>query len=262
MTKMQETIWDLKIDKTLAAIKEGKRLDGRKMDEYREIKITNGISENADGSARVLLGETDVIAGIKMIPGTPYPDSPDEGTITVGAELLPLASPIFEPGPPREGAIELSRVVDRGIRESKCIDFKKLCVTEGEVVWIVFIDIYAMSQAGNLFDACSIAAMSALLQTKVPKLEESKIVKGEYSGKLAVSRKPLLSTFAKVADRVVLDPILAEEKAADARFSCATTEDDFFCAFQKGGAGSFTVAEIDQSMDTAMKRAKDIRKLL
>ncbi|MBN2067721.1 MAG: exosome complex protein Rrp42 [Candidatus Diapherotrites archaeon] len=259
---MEETIWDLRTDKTIAAIKEGKRLDGRKFDEYREVKIVNDISENADGSARVLLGKTDVIAGIKMVPGDPYPDSPDEGTISVGAELLPLASPSFESGPPREEATELARVVDRGIRESKAIDFKKLCIREGELVWIVFIDVYTMNHDGNLFDACSIAALSSLLKTKIPKLEADRVVAHEYAGKLALARKPLLSTFAKMANNVVLDPILSEEKAMEARFSCATTEDDCLCAFQKGGGGSFTESEIDNCIDVAFKKAKDIRKLL
>jgi len=47
-------------------------------------------------------------------------------------ELLPLASPMFESGPPREDAVELARVVDRGIRESESIDLSKLCITPGE----------------------------------------------------------------------------------------------------------------------------------
>ncbi len=259
---MEEAIWALKSDKVIEAIKEGKRLDARKVDEYREVKIQHNISENANGSARVLLGETDVIAGIKMEPATPFPDMPDEGSISVGAEFLPLASPSFESGPPREEATELARVVDRGIRESKTIDFKKLCIVEKEKVWMVYIDLYMMNDDGNLFDASSIAAMSALLETKYPKLEEDKIVKGEFAGKLHLSRKPLLSTFAKIGGKVVLDPALVEEKAMEARFSCATTEDNLFCAFQKGLGGAFTSAEIENCLDVAMRKGKEIRKLL
>ena len=259
---MEEAIWALRSDKVIEAIKEGKRLDGRKVDEYREVKIQHNISENANGSARVLLGETDVIAGVKMEPAEPFPDVPDEGSISVGAEFLPLASPSFESGPPREEATELARVVDRGIRESKTIDFKKLCIAEKEKVWMVYIDLYMMNDDGNMFDASSIAAMAALLDTKYPKLEEDKIVKGEFAGKLHLSRKPLLSTFAKIGGKVVLDPALAEEKAMEARFSCATTEDNLFCAFQKGAGGAFTTAEIENCLDVAMRKGKEIRKLL
>ncbi|MDP2974184.1 MAG: exosome complex protein Rrp42 [Candidatus Diapherotrites archaeon] len=259
---MEEAIWALRSDKVIEAIKEGKRLDSRKVDEYRKVKIQHNISENANGSARVLLGETDVIAGIKMGPADPFPDVPDEGSISVGVELLPLASPSFESGPPREEAIELARVVDRGIRESKTIDFKKLCIVEKEKVWMVYIDLYIMNDDGNMFDASSIAAMSALLETRYPKLEENAIVKGEFAGKLHLSRKPLLSTFAKIGGKVVLDPALVEEKAMEARFSCATTEDNLFCAFQKGAGGAFTTAEIENCLDVAMRKGKEIRKLL
>ena len=47
-------------------------------------------------------------------------------------ELVPFASPMFESGPPREDAIELARVVDRGIRHSEIVDKKKLCITPGK----------------------------------------------------------------------------------------------------------------------------------
>jgi len=257
----ESVIWDVKNEKVRELIKEGKRLDGRKADEYRPIEIQLGISENAEGSAIAKIGKSQVVAGVKLMPGTPYPDSPGEGTISVGIELLQMASPSFESGPPKAEAIELSRVVDRGIRESKCIDFKDLCIREGELVWIAFIDMYALNHDGNLFDTASIAALAALAHTKIPKLDGDKIVKGEYSGKLKLARKPLLCTFAKIGNNVVLDPGLAEEHALDARFSVATTEDGYLSAFQKGGgAGGFTKQEISDSIDIAMKNAKEIRK--
>src|SRR3989338_1763515 len=112
------------------------RLDGRKLTDFRKpVSIEYGIVNTAEGSARVKIGETDIIVGVKMEIMKPYPDTPDEGSIIVGAELLPLSNPDFELGPPGIEAIEIARVVDRGIRESKCIDLKKLCITKGEKVW-------------------------------------------------------------------------------------------------------------------------------
>ncbi len=259
---MDNVTWDLKADKAVKLIKEGKRVDDRALDQYRAIEIKKNISENAEGSALVKLGGTEVVVGVKMVLGEPYPDMPNEGTISVGAELLPLASPVFEFGPPRPESIELARVVDRAVRESKALDFKDLCIEEGEKVWIVFIDLYALNDDGNLFDACSIATLSSLLETRIPKLEDGEIIKDEYSGKLKLSRKPLLCTFSKIAGKIVVDPVLIEEKAHDARFSLATTEDNYMCAFQKGGSGSLTESEIDQCIDTAFKCAKQIRKQL
>ncbi len=259
---MNTELWDLRVDKIVADLKDGRRADGRKIDEVRKVKISNKVSDNADGAARVQLGDTDVIAGVKMGIGQPYPDSPDAGSITVGVELLPIASPDFEIGPPDKNAVELARVVDRGIRESKCLDFRDLCIKEGEHVWIGFVDLYVINHDGNLFDACGIAALAALLDTRMPKQENGKIIKGEYAGKLKLRNKPILNTFAKIGNVVVADPSQAEEKAMSSRFSVTVTEDDNITAMQKGLPGSFKIEELNHAIELAMKNSKQIRKLL
>jgi len=258
----KDVLLEFRAEKVLNSLKESKRLDGRKPDEYRKIKIEKNLYQNAEGSAKVFLGKTEVIAGVKFILGAPYPDSPDEGTISVGMELLPLASPFFETGPPSSEAIELSRIVDRGIRESKAVDFKKLCIKEAEHVFIGFVDMYAVNHDGNLADAASIAAIAALNEAKMPKVEDGKIVKDEFSGKLKLKRKPLMSTFAKIGNALIVDPDLTEETAMQARFSVATTEDNFISAFQKGLPGSIKKDDVDLAIDTAFKAAKEIRKLI
>ncbi|MFH1663814.1 MAG: exosome complex protein Rrp42 [archaeon] len=258
----KDILLEFRAEKVLNSLKESKRLDGRKLDEYRKISVEKNLYQNAEGSAKVFLGDTEVVAGIKFIAGKPYPDTPDEGTISVGAELLPLASPYFESGPPSSESIELSRIVDRGIRESKAVDFKKLCLEEGETVFVVFVDIYAVNFDGNLFDASAIAAISALNEAKIPKVEDGKIVKDEFSGKLKLKRKPLLSTFAKIGNTLVVDPDLLEETAMQARFSVATTEDNYISAFQKGLSGSIKKEDVDSAIDTAFSAAKEIRKLI
>ena len=146
----------------------GKRMDGRKLDEFRKIEIETDVIHNAEGSARVKVGKSEVIAGIKMGTGEPFPDRADEGVLMTGAELSPLASAKFETGPPSEEAIELARVVDRGIRESHMIDLKKLCIKKGEKVWMVFVDMQIINHDGNLIDCASIAAVAALSNAKMP----------------------------------------------------------------------------------------------
>ncbi|MCW3976698.1 MAG: RNA-binding protein, partial [Candidatus Bathyarchaeota archaeon] len=126
----------------------GKRLDERGLMDYREAQVETGVVEKAEGSARVRLGKTEVLVGIKIGIGEPFSDVPNQGVLTVNAELVPLASPTFEPGPPGEDAIELARVVDRGIRESKAIDLENLCIEPGKKVFIVFIDLYVLNYDG------------------------------------------------------------------------------------------------------------------
>ena len=114
-----ETIRKAQLAQLLA---DGKRMDERRLDQTRELKIETGLIQKANGSARVTLGNTQVIAGVKIATGIPFPDTPDKGILMVNAEILPMASPYAEPGPPSEEAIELARVVDRGVRESQMVD--------------------------------------------------------------------------------------------------------------------------------------------
>ncbi|MBQ5483192.1 MAG: RNA-binding protein, partial [Candidatus Methanomethylophilus sp.] len=123
-----EVISQIKRDHIVNLLAKGTRTDGRTPTDIREIQITTNCIESADGSARVKLGNTEVIAGVKIIPGSPFPDTPNSGVLTTGAELIPMAHASFESGPPGEDAIELARVVDRGIRESGMIDVKQLCI--------------------------------------------------------------------------------------------------------------------------------------
>ena len=164
---MSSIIVRVKQKQIMDLIAKGKRLDGRGLTDYREIKVEQGLIERAEGSARVLLGKTEIMVGTKIEIGKPFSDTPNEGVLTVNVELVPLASPTFEPGPPKENAIELARVVDRGIRESKALDFKKLCIKPGKKVFVIFVDVYVLNHDGNLIDASALAALAALLNTKM-----------------------------------------------------------------------------------------------
>lgn len=240
------------------------RADGRKFDEYRKpIKVEYGVSaKSAEGSARVIIGETEVVAGVKLAVDSPYPDTPDEGSITVNVELLPLSSPEFESGPPGVDAIELSRVVDRGIREAKTIDFKKLCIKKGEKVWIIYIDIYPINDAGNLFDAANIAALAALKDTKYPKYEDEKVVYERTNKPLQLENLPLACTLSKIGNKIFVDTTSEEETASDARLTVVTLEDGSVSALQKGGIEPMMPEEVLNMIDIAAEKGKELRKYL
>src|SRR3989344_3554532 len=240
------------------------RLDGRKLTEYRQpITVEYGVVKTAEGSARVKIGDTEVMVGVKMELGEPYPDMPDEGTIIVGAELLPLSNPDFEPGPPGIQAIELARVVDRGIRESKALDFKKLCIKKGEKIWMVVIDICPINDAGNLFDASSLAALAALKDTKFPAFDDDKVdYKTKTDKSLKLEKVPIAVTVIKIGDKFIVDPDIEEEKAIDARLTVSSIENGTLCALQKGGDAPLTQEEISEMLDIGIEKAKELRKCL
>jgi len=92
-----ETISNIDREFVEDLLRKGERIDGRAFNEYRKIEIeANVVPAKAEGSALVRLGDTSVVAGVKVLVGERYPDSPDEGVTMVTAEMSPIASPLFE----------------------------------------------------------------------------------------------------------------------------------------------------------------------
>ena len=245
-------------------ISKGKREDGRGLTDYRDFSAEVGIIENGNGSARVKLGDTEIIAGVKFSVGTPYPDSPDEGMFMVSMDLNPLSSPDYEPGPPKPAAIEISRVVDRAIRESKTLDFKDLSIVEGEAAWMCSIDIYPINADGNLYDAAVIAAYLALKDAKFPELDKDNKPLHETRTKkgLKLHNIPMMVSFAKIGDSLIVDPTRREEQIMEDRIHIGTIDNGNICAMQKGGLKPLTNDELLKAVDMAIAKGKDLRKLL
>lgn len=243
------------------------RLDGRKLNEFRKITVEYGISsKSAEGSARVKIGNTEVVAGIKFSIGTPYPDEPAKGTIVANVELLPLSSPDFETGPPNIQSIEYARaVVDRGLRESDALDMKKLCIKKGEKMWMVMIDVYSVNDEGNLADAIGLAALAALKDAKYPKYDEKKdvVLYDERTKKsLELKQMPIPVTVIKIKDKFLVDPTSDEEKAMEAKLTVSTVEDGRVCALQKGGELTLSADDVEKMVQLSIEKGKELRKLL
>ncbi|MCW8966146.1 MAG: exosome complex protein Rrp42 [Candidatus Pacearchaeota archaeon] len=242
---------------------EGKRFDGRTPFQFRDIVIEPKLSKNAEGSVMVKLGNTEVAVGVKMGTSTPYSDSPDKGTMMVTSELLPLSSPRFDYGPPKFPAIELARVVDRAIRESKFIQFDKLCIEEGEKVWTVFIDIYTINDDGNLQDAASIGALAALRLAKMPKYdkENDKVLYGEWTEEsLPVKDElPISMTFHKIGGSFLVDPTREEEDISDSRLTVGSAG-GMISSMQKGNSQTLEMEDLNiilENVDSVRKTIED-----
>ncbi len=237
-------------------LSEGKRFDGRKPDEFREIIIETGVSKNAEGSARVKIGKTEVLVGVKMDVAKPYPDTMNQGNLMTNAELTPLSSSNFESGPPKTPAIELGRIIDRGIRESKYIDFEKLCIKEGEKVWNLFIDVYSINDDGNILDAAGIATLAALKNTMVPEYDEihEKVLYDKHEKKLPLSKEivPLSLTVYKIGEDLIIDPTREEEDTSEMRLTTSGFKDTIF-AMQKGEKGTLSIEEMEHVFDLSEK---------
>jgi exosome complex component RRP42 len=268
----------------------GKRIDGRSLMDYRQLDVQVGVVEKAEGSAAVHLGGTYVIAGVKIQPEKPFADTPDEGVMTVNSEFVSMASPDFEPGPPDIKSIELARVVDRGLRESKIINTKKMCIHAGKLVWTTFIDLFILDHCGNLIDASAYAALSALVNAKMPELESKDVQREitnilieeltpqegwkERSVSVAEARTisperkknpvpiraiPITVTMAKIGDKFFVDPSKDEEEVMDCRLTVTFTDEGNICAMQKGEPGPLTPEEAIRAVEIARTKYTEIR---
>ena len=257
---MSNTIMpNLQKEKIESSLVENKRLDGRTAVDYRDIIVEDGVSKNAASAVRVKFGKTEVLAGVHLALATPYPDSADEGTFMTSAELHPMASQEFDIGRPGINSVELARVIDRGIRESGFIDFKKLCIKKGEKVWQVFVDIFTINDDGNLLDVAGLAALVALGRARMPIYNEEEDKIDGFSEEGIPLNKDVLSfsmTFHKIGNVIVADVDKEEEAVSEFRLTIAVGDnkgEPRITAMQKGKAGTIN----SEDMETILKLAED-----
>ena len=248
-------------DRIKKYLQENKRFDGREVEEFRELTIDLGISKNAEGSAKVKLGKTEVFVGVKLALGEPYADSANKGNLMATAELLPLSSPRFESGPPKFPAIELGRLTDRFLRESHFIDLEKLCIEEGKKVWTIFVDVYTINDDGNLLDAAAIGAVAALRATKIPFYDKATgniDYEKETNEGLPLSKEtPISLTAYKIGKSIVIDPTIEEEDVADTRVTVGIKE-GIISSMQKGLEESLDLDTLGRIFDLVEKKSKEI----
>jgi exosome complex component RRP42 len=249
----RQQMWDV--------ISKGKRLDGRVLDEMRTLEAELDIIKKANGSAKVKLGDSEVIAGIKVETGEPFEGLENKGALIISAEVLPTASPYIEPGPPDEETIELARVVDRGIRESEMLDLDKLVLVPGKIVYTIFVDCSVINTDGNLLDATSYAVVSALLSCKLPifEIEDGKVVDTGKTQDPPLTTIPVSITQVRIGDTIILDPTAEEEACMNARITITTNSDGDYAAIQKGFTGGFTREQIKKAAEIARIKGEQVR---
>ena len=243
------------------SISAGKRLDERSLDEIRSLQIEIDVIKKASGSAWVKLGKTQVIAGVKVETGEPFEGLENSGAMIITAEVLPIASPHIEPGPPDEETIELARVVDRGVRESEMLDLSKLVLVPGKIVYTIFVDCSIINVDGNLLDATSYAVVSALASCKLPvfEIKDDKVVETGKTQEPPITTIPVSITTVRIGDYLLLDPNTEEEACMDARLTITTNSRGSIVAMQKGLKGYFTVDEVKGIADKARIKGEEIR---
>lgn len=263
----QPIIPRIKRENIIKLLKNGKRIDDRKFEDYRKIDVILDPIPKAEGSALVRIGNTVVLTGVKIEVGIPYSDRPDEGVLQVHAEFVPLASPSFEPGPPDEEAIEVARVIDRSLREPRVIKLEDLVLVPGKKVWIIFNDLYLLDHDGNIIDAGMLSTILALNQTKLPEVkigsEENIIVdKNKKTAPLPLNLNVVTITIGIYDEYLLVDPSLDEELVIDSKIIFAIDETGRIVSLQRVGAKGINIRLFDEALDLALKKATELHELI
>ncbi|KAL3726245.1 hypothetical protein ACJRO7_031172 [Eucalyptus globulus] len=249
-----------------SALVSGLRVDGRNLYDYRKLSINFG---KEDGSAEVHLGQTRVMGIATSQLVQPYRDRPNEGTLSIFTEFSPMADPSFEPGRPGEFAVELGRVIDRGLRESRAVDTESLCVLAGKLVWAIRIDLHILDNGGNLVDAANVAALAALSTFRRPECSlggengQEVIVHPPEAREplpLIIHHLPIAVTFAFFSDEstLVVDPTHQEEAVMAGRMTATLNTNGDICAIQKAGGEGVPQSVIMHCLRIAATKAADI----
>lgn len=251
----------------LQALSEGIRADGRTPFEFRELSLKFG---RQVGQVEARLGDSRVLAVVSCKAVPPRESRPTEGYFHFKTQLSAMASPEFEVGRPHPLQVEVGRVVERGLRESRAIDTEALCIVAGELVWEVRCDIHVLDHSGNLIDCASIAVITALMHFRRPDVT---VVGTEYTihplnerqpVPLSIHHMPVAISFAFLdgGKLLVVDPSLQEELTMDGRVSITLNADGELCAVKKSGGVAIGVEQLLECTRIAGVKATEITKYI
>uniref|UniRef100_A0A671WNL7 Ribosomal RNA-processing protein 43 n=1 Tax=Sparus aurata TaxID=8175 RepID=A0A671WNL7_SPAAU len=246
--------------------KENCRPDGRELSEFRTTTLNIGSISTADGSALVKVGNTTVICGIKAELTNPTVEAPGKGYIVPNVDLPPLCSSRFRPGPPSEQAQAASQFVADVIESSEVIQTEDLCIERGKLCWVLYCDLMCLDYDGNLLDACTIALLAALKNTKLPEVTistETPEVNLAKTRGLHIHKHPVSASFCVFDDSIlIVDPTAEEESLKTAQLTVVTDEEDRLCTVHKPGGTSLSGEKLQECISRATARQREIQKLI
>ncbi|XP_048494620.1 uncharacterized protein LOC104887169 isoform X2 [Beta vulgaris subsp. vulgaris] len=231
------------------------RCDGRKRLCYRPIHVDTGVIPQANGSARVRIGGTDVIASVKAELGRPNSSQPDKGKVSIHIDCSATAAPIFQGKGGEALSTELAADLQRCLLGGKSgagagIDLSSLSIVEGKVCWDLYIDGLVVSCDGNLLDVLGAAIKAALSNTGIPKVnviaadatsagDQPEVdVSDEEFLQFDTAAVPVIVTLTKVGKHYIVDATEEEESQMSSAMSISVNRKGLICGLSKrGGAG-------------------------
>ena len=256
-------------DFVLKSIRKGIRLDGRQAFDYRNIDIKFGLDY---GCCEVQLGDTKVLAQTSGEIVKPRETRPTEGELFLNIDLSPLASTAYESGRMSEYGMEVNRLVERCLKESRPIDVESLCIIAGEKVWNIRVDVLLLNDSGNILDCCCIAAIASLSHYQRPEVtvgdDGCSITIHSTDEKepvpLNVHHVPICTTFGFIENgaQIIVDPEEKEEFVVEGKLMMAFNVHGEVCCAQMSGGVSLEYEQIMQCANISSIKAIEINDLI
>ncbi|VDK71900.1 unnamed protein product [Onchocerca ochengi] len=250
----------------LSSFKQNVRIDGRKCDEFREVKVIVG---SELGSCLVMLGETKVSAQVSCSLVEPSTTRGNMGVVEVQVDMSPMASPDYEDGRLGSKGLELMRILELLYRNCGVIDLESLCLRTFKQVWQIRIDVHVLASDGSLVDCACIASLTALAHFRRPDvsvLPDSIIIHGNDEKipiSLNIYHMPICVTFGITSDgQNIIDPTDKEEQCLRGSLIVATNKRHEICALHQSGNFLLNEQLIVQCVDRAIQRATDVTELI
>ena len=222
------------------------RPDGRAVDELREVRITRGWLDHAEGSVLVEFGRTRVLCAASFTAGVPrWRKGSGQGWVTAEYAMLPRATNTRSERESVKGRIggrthEISRLVGRSLRA--VVDTKAL----GENTIVLDCDV--LQADGGTRTAAITGAYVALVDA---------VERSRAAGLVAKKAQPVTGSIAAVSvgivgGRPVLDLCYDEDVKAGTDMNVVMTGDGRFVEVQGTAEGqAFDRALLDQLLDLA-----------
>ncbi|XP_005348215.1 exosome complex component RRP42 isoform X1 [Microtus ochrogaster] len=247
-------------------VQEDLRVDGRGCEDYRCVEVETDVVSNTSGSARVKLGHTDILVGVKAEMGTPKLEKPNEGYLEFFVDCSANATPEFEGRGGDDLGTEIANTLYRIFNNKSSIDLRSLCISPQEHCWVLYVDVLLLECGGNLFDAISIAVKAALFNTRIPRV---RVLEDEEGSKdielsddpydcmrLSVDNVPCIVTLCKIGCRHVVDATLQEEACSLASLLVSVTSRGVVTCLRKVGKGSLDPESIFEMMESSKRVGK------
>ncbi|KAJ5066142.1 exosome complex component rrp43 [Anaeramoeba ignava] len=271
-------------------LKEGKRNDDRKTEDFRKIVYVTGTITTSHGSSIVKLGKTSVISALTAEAVAINENAENQGIFQLSVNFLPICSPeiTHDSQPDEDKAIQ--QHIYRLIKNSNAIDFENpLFKIDSHHVLCLNVDVYCLNHDGSIFDAALISVFMTLFHARIPEeifrvSQEEKIdslngenlstVKNDSYEKpfeiliddqkkkffeIPIRNVLFPITFGFFREYLLADPTSEEEKVLDSQFTIVFSSDGSICSVYKPGGKIIIEKKIKKCFELAKKRVEFLK---